>query len=130
MHSRTLMVCVAVCSVFSLASWPPVVAQEGDQVADGILPGGNILSCETYSLRDLLREQKPDPRKPWVGKYPQLTIYSFFAFMKELGIKGVAINDSYVGSFEEANLDKIKEACKTSDRVITAFITGGPMALV
>ena len=129
MHSRTLMVCVAVCFVLSLASLPRAVAQDQGQVADGILPGGNILSCETYSLRDLFKQQKPDPKKPWVGKYPQLTIYTFPAFMKQLGIKGVAINDGYIGSLEESNLDKIKAACKASDRVITALITGGPMAL-
>jgi len=128
MHSKTLMVCAAVCSLLSLASLSNVVAQQG-KASDGILPGGNILSCEMYSLRDLLKEQKPDPKKPWIGKYPQLTIYTFPAFMKELGIKGIAINDNYIGSLEESNLDKIKEACKASDRVITALITGGPMAL-
>lgn len=129
MHSKTLIVCVAVCSVLSLTSLSRVVAQEQGDVADGILPGGNILSCETYSLRGLFKEQKPDPKKPWAGKYPQLTIYTFPAFMKELGIKGVAINDGYIGSFEEPNLDKIKGACKASDRVIVALIVGGQLAL-
>jgi len=46
-----------------------------------------------------------------------------------VGIKGVAINEGYMGSLEESHLDKVKEACKASDRVITAFITGGPLAL-
>jgi sugar phosphate isomerase/epimerase len=123
------MACVIVCSVLSLASLSPVEAQERGNLADGILPGGNVLSCETYSLRDLFQPQKPDPKRPWVGKYPQLTIYTFPAFMKELGIKGVAINDGYLGSLDETNLDKIKAACKASDRVITALITGGPLAL-
>jgi sugar phosphate isomerase/epimerase len=102
-------------------------------VADGVLPGGNLLACETYSLRELFKEQKPDPKKPWVGKYPLLDLNSYPAFIKELGIKGVAINDWYLGSFDapdfEQNLDKVKEACKASDRVIVALITGGPMAL-
>ncbi|MDD4872947.1 MAG: TIM barrel protein [Kiritimatiellae bacterium] len=129
MYSKTLIICAAVCSVLSLSFISNAVAQEKGNVADGILPGGNILSCETYSLRDLFKEQKPDPKKPWVGKYPQLNIYTFPAFMKELGIKGVAINDGYIGSLDESNLDKIKEACKASDRIITALITGGPMAL-
>ncbi len=129
MHSKILMACVAACFVLSLAFLPRAVAQDQAKVADGILPGGNILSCETYSLRELFKPQKPDPKKPWVGKYPQLTIYTFPAFMKELGIKGVAINEGYLGSLEESNLDKIKAACKASDRVITALVTGGPMAL-
>jgi sugar phosphate isomerase/epimerase len=129
MHLKTLLICVAVSFVLSLASWSRMIAQDRDNAADGILPGGNILSCETYSLRDLFREQRPDPKRPWVGKYPQLTIYTFPAFMKQLGIKGVAINDGYIGSLEESNLDRIKAACKASDRVITALITGGPMAL-
>lgn len=125
---RSSLACVAVLSVVSLFCLSSA-AQDRGNVADGILPGGNIISCETYSLRDLLKEQKPNPKKPWIGKYPQLTIYTFPAFMKQLGIKGVAINDVYMGSFDEANLDKIKEACKASDRVITAFITGGPLAM-
>jgi sugar phosphate isomerase/epimerase len=115
--------------MLSFAFMPRACAQDQGHVADGILPGGNLLSCETYSLRGLFKPQKPDPKKPWFGKYPQLTIYTFPAFMKQLGIKGVAINDGYIGSLEESNLDKIKAACKASGRVITAFITGGPMAL-
>ena len=106
------MVGVAISCVLSLTPLPRVVAQDQGNVADGILPGGNILSCETYSLRDLFGPQKPDPKRPWVGKYPQLTIYTFPAFMKQLGIKGVAINDKYIGSLEQSNLDKIKAACK------------------
>jgi hypothetical protein len=112
---------------------PREAAAEQVNVADGVLPGGNLLACETYSLRELFKEQKPDPKKPWVGKYPLLDLNSYPAFIKELGIKGVAINDWYLGSFDapdfEQNLDKVKEACKASDRVIVALITGGPMAL-
>lgn len=129
MRSTAFMAGVAISCVLSLTPLPRVVAQDQGNVADGILPGGNILSCETYSLRDLFEPQKPDPKRPWVGKYPQLTIYTFPAFMKQLGIKGVAINDKYIGSLEQSNLDKIKAACKASDRVVTALITAGPMAL-
>jgi sugar phosphate isomerase/epimerase len=129
MRARTLLVCAVVYAVLSLASLSRAAAQEQGNVADGILPGGNLISCETYSLRDLFKPQKPDPKRPWIGKYPQLTIYTFPAFMKELGIKGVAINDGYLGSLEASNLDKIKAACQASDRVVTAYITGGPLAL-
>jgi sugar phosphate isomerase/epimerase len=128
---------VVVGFALSLTSSTRVAAQEqaGAQanVADGVLPGGNILACETYSLRELFKDQKPDPKKPWIGKYKRLDIYSYPAFIKELGIKGVAINDWYLGDLNapdaEKNLDKVKEACKASDRVIVALITGGPMAL-
>jgi sugar phosphate isomerase/epimerase len=124
-----LLVGAAVCFGACLAVRSLAAADTSCQVADGVLPGGNLISCETYSLRDLFKPQKPDPKRPWVGKYPQLTIYTFPAFMKQLGIKGVAINDVYMGGSDEANLDKIKAACKASGRVITAFVTGGPMAL-
>ena len=137
MSMRVWLAVVVIGLGLALASSSRAVAQEqaGPQVnvADGVLPGGNILASETYSLRELFKEQKPDPKKPWIGKYKQLDIYSYPAFMKELGIKGVAINDWYLGDLNapdaEKNLDKVKEACKASDRVIVALITGGPMAL-
>lgn len=128
-HAKMWMAGMAVCFVLGLGTGPRALAQAQENIADGILPGGNLLCCETYSLRDLFKEQKPDPKKPWIGKYPQLTIYTFPAFMKELGIKGISINENYMGSLETDNLDKIKEACRAADRVIVAFVTGGPMAL-
>lgn len=129
MLSRTLTAGAVVCFALAMGCLSQASAQERGNVADGILPGGNVLSCETYSLRDLFKPQTPNPKRPWVGKYPQLTIYTFPAFMKKLGIKGVAINDGYLGSLDESNLDRVKAACRASDRVVTAFITGGPMAL-
>lgn len=80
MRSRTLLVSAVAYSVWSLAFLAGVIAQEPGNVADGILPGGNLLSCETYSLRDLFKPQKPDPKRPWIGKHPQLTLYTFPAW--------------------------------------------------
>lgn len=80
-------------------------------VSDGILPGGNLLACETYSLRDLF-------------KSGQLDIMSYPAKMKELGIKGIAINRWYLKSLDDPYLDEVKAAAKAQDRVIVALITG------
>ena len=116
MRRKAWLVCVMAGFVLGLVSCakearPPVAVPRAtieapSNVADGVLPGGNILACETYSLRELFKEQKPDPKKPWVGKYPQLTITTFPAFMKELGIKGVAINDWYLGDLNAPDAEQ------------------------
>jgi len=129
MRSRGLLLGFVVGSVFAMGSLSHAAVPQQDKVADGVLPGGNLISCETYSLRDLIKVQKPSPKKPWIGKYPRLTLETFPAFMKQLGIKGVAINDVYLESMEPSALDRIKAACKASGRVVTAFVTGGPLAL-
>ncbi|MBM4086713.1 MAG: sugar phosphate isomerase/epimerase [Planctomycetes bacterium] len=112
---------------FAVAASGAVSAQEN--VADGVLPGGNLVACETYSLRDLFKEQKPDPKKPWIGKYPQLTLETFPTMMKDLGLKGLAINDMYLPpNWDDAYLDKVKAAAKAEGRVIAAFIMSGGLA--
>ena len=49
---------------------------------DAKLRGGNILSCETYSFRDMIR----------AGKLDMLQAPEFY---KELGIKGISYNDMF-----------------------------------
>ena len=84
-------------------------------VKDGVLPGGNLLALETYSLRELF------------GK-GELDMLTFPAKTKELHIKGLALNDMFFKSWDEAYLTQIKDAAKAQGRVIVAFIMGGGLA--
>lgn len=51
MRSTAFMAGVAISCVLSLTPLPRVVAQDQGNVADGILPGGNILSVSALSDR-------------------------------------------------------------------------------
>jgi sugar phosphate isomerase/epimerase len=77
--------------------------------SDITLRGGNILSCETYSVRQLIKDGK-------------LTLETAPALYKSLGIKGMALNDLYFKSWDDAYLDKIKAIAKQEGRIITALI--------
>jgi len=84
-------------------------------IKDGVLPGGNLLALETYSLRDLF------------GKH-ELDMLTFPAKAKELGFKGLALNDMFFDSWDDAYLTKIKDAAKAQGRIICAVIMGGGLA--
>lgn len=71
-----------------------------------------FLCCETYSLRDYMNQ----------GKYDCITVMKL---MKNLGIKGVALNDIWIQSYEKPYLDKIKKAAKDNGIIIAALICGG-----
>jgi sugar phosphate isomerase/epimerase len=79
-------------------------------------PLAHLLSDETYSLRDLIRD----------GKFDLLTAA---AFHKDLDIKGVSLNDLYFKSWDKDYLDRIKESFRTNDRVITCLIMEGNLAM-
>ena len=98
----------AIFAVFVLAG----VAALAD---DPNVRGGNILSCETYSFRDLIR----------AGKLDMLQVPEFY---KELGIKGISYNDMFFKSFDDDYVDQIKAAVKKADRVVTCFIIEGNLA--
>ena len=71
-----------------------------------------FLCCETYSLRDYMKR----------GDYDCISVMKL---MKELGIKGVSINDIYMKSQDKAYLDQIKDAAKRNDIIIAAYVVDG-----
>lgn len=90
----------------------PVVAFSQDVK----LRGGNILACETYSFRELIR----------TGKLDMTTIPEFY---KGLGIKGISFNDMFFKSLDDAYIDQVKAAVKKADRVVTGFVIEGNLAM-
>src|ERR1044071_5917653 len=84
--------------------------------ADPKLRGGNILACETWSFRDLIRSGKLDiPAVP--------------AFYKEQGIPGISYNDMFFKSMDDAYIDQVKAAVKAAGRVVTSYIIEGNLAI-
>ncbi|MBI3698479.1 MAG: sugar phosphate isomerase/epimerase [Acidobacteria bacterium] len=100
---RTILTLLLLCSGLALAD-------------DAKLRGGNMLACETYSFRTVIRAKKLD----MLG-VPQL--------YKELGIKGISYNDMFFESLDDDYIDRIKAAVKKADRVVTCFIMEGNLAL-
>src|SRR6476469_99116 len=84
--------------------------------ADAKLRGGNILACETYSYRDLIR----------AGKLDMLAVPAFY---KEQGIPGISYNDMFVKTTDDAYIDQVKAAVKAAGRVVTAYIIEGNIAV-
>jgi sugar phosphate isomerase/epimerase len=83
---------------------------------DPKLRGGNILSCETYSYRELILAGKLDP----------LTVPAFY---KEQGIKGISLNERYLKSRDNAYVDQVKEAVKKAGRLVTCLVIDGNLAM-
>jgi L-ribulose-5-phosphate 3-epimerase len=82
---------------------------------DVTLRGGNVLSCETYSYRQLIA----------AGKLDMLSVPAFY---KQEGIKGISYNDSFFKQRDDAYLDQVKAAVKTAGRVVTCFVIEGNLA--
>ena len=83
---------------------------------DAKLRGGNILACETWSFRDLIRSGKLDiPAVP--------------AFYKEQGIPGISYNDMFFKTVDDAYIDQVKAAVKAAGRVVTSYIIEGNLAV-
>lgn len=74
-----------------------------------------ILSCETYSFRDLMNS----------GKLDYLTVPKL---LKDLGIPGITYNSIWMKSYDKPYLDSIKKACKDAGITITGFIIEGNVA--
>jgi L-ribulose-5-phosphate 3-epimerase len=83
---------------------------------DVTLRGGNILSCENWSYRDLIRAGKLDP----------LTIPAFY---KEQGIPGISYNDMFFKTVDDAYIDQVKAAVHQAGRVVTSYIIEGNLAM-
>jgi sugar phosphate isomerase/epimerase len=83
--------------------------------ADPKLRNGNILSCETYSYRDLIAAGKLDP----------LTIPAFY---REQGIRGISFNERYFKSRDNQYVDQVKAAVKKANRVVICFVIDGNLA--
>jgi sugar phosphate isomerase/epimerase len=84
--------------------------------ADPKLRGGNILSCETWSFRDLIRSGK-------------LEMTGIPAFYKEQGIPGISYNDTFFKTTDDAYIDQVKAAVKAAGRVVTSYIIEGNLAM-
>jgi sugar phosphate isomerase/epimerase len=94
----------------------PLALAAAATAQDVKLRGGNILSAETYSFRDLVRAGKLDmPGVP--------------AFYKELGIKGISYNDMYFKSLDDEFLDRVKAEVKKHGRVVTCYVIEGNLAV-
>jgi sugar phosphate isomerase/epimerase len=75
----------------------------------------HCLSNESYSLRGLYGQKKLDH-------------HTVAAFHKDLGIRGVSLNDIYFASWEKDYLDRIQETFRASERKITCLIMEGNLA--
>jgi L-ribulose-5-phosphate 3-epimerase len=102
---------ILIVMVYIIISGCATRVKEMKGFGDGVLPGGNILSCETYSFRELF-------------KTGEIDIMSFPAKMKELGIKGIAVESWYLKSLDEAYLDQVKYAAEAKDCLIVGLMTG------
>ena len=76
----------------------------------------HTLSNESYSLRDEIR----------AGRVNMLNVAEFHR--KELGIRGVSLNDMFFKSWDEEYLKQIVESFKANDRIITCLIMEGNLA--
>jgi len=94
------------------AGWK--TAARRPSTTDYFLKGGGILSCETYSLRDKF------------GK-GELTLEAAPAFYRRLGIRGIALNSLYFTAWDQAYLERLKQAIAREQRVLTALILEGNM---
>jgi len=83
---------------------------------DAKLRGGNMLACETYSFRELIR----------AGKLDMTTIPAFY---KEQGIKGISYNDMFFKTIDDAFIDQVKAAVKKAGRVVTCYVIEGNLAM-
>jgi L-ribulose-5-phosphate 3-epimerase len=79
------------------------------------LNGGNILSAETYSYRDLIK----------AGKLDMLTVPMFY---QEQGIPGISYNDLYFKTVDDAFIDEVKAAVKQAGRIVTCYVIEGNLA--
>jgi len=78
------------------------------------------IACETYSIRNVMSKE------PAEGKYDHIGVMKL---MKELGMKGVTLNDIWLKSATDtAYLDQIKKAAKDSGIIIAGLICEGNLS--
>ena len=102
---------ILIVMVYIIISGCATRVKEMKGFGGGVLPGGNILSCETYSFRELFKKG-------------ELDIMDLPAKMKELGIKGISIERGHLKNIEESYLEQVKAAPKNQDRLIVGLMTG------
>jgi L-ribulose-5-phosphate 3-epimerase len=78
-----------------------------------------FLACETYSIRDIMSKE------PAEGKYDMIGVMKL---MKDLGMKGVTLNDIWMKSYDTAYLDQIKKAAKKNGIIIVGLICEGNLS--
>lgn len=83
---------------------------------DPKLRSGNILACETYSYRELIR----------AGKLDMTTVPAFY---KGQGIKGISYNDTFFKTVDDAYINQVKAAVKKADRIVTCYVIEGGLAM-
>lgn len=77
------------------------------------------LACETYSLRNYMTKE------PAEGKYDMISVMKV---MKDLGMRGVTLNDIWMKSYDKEYLDQIKKAAKDNGIKIAGFICEGNLS--
>jgi sugar phosphate isomerase/epimerase len=102
MKTKLIWLALALCSL-ALAQDPK-------------LRGGNILACETWSFRDMIRAGKLD-----LAAVP--------AFYKEQGIPGISYNDQFFQTVDDAYIDQVKAAVARAGRVVVSYIIEGNIAV-
>jgi L-ribulose-5-phosphate 3-epimerase len=93
----------------------PVALSQMSAAEGPKLRGGNILACETWSFRDLIRAGK-------------LEMTAVPAFYKEQGIPGISYNDMFFKTVDDAYIDQVKAAVRAANRVVTSYIIEGNLA--
>lgn len=78
-----------------------------------------FIACETYSIRDHMSKE------PAEGKYDMISVMKV---MKDLGMKGVTLNDIWMKSYDKPYLDQIKKAAKDNGIIIAGFICEGNLS--
>ncbi len=88
-------------------------AARRSSTTDYYLKGGGILGSETYSFNRLFRAG-------------EMTLEKAPALFRKLGLQGMALNALYLpASWDNAYLDRLKQAVRQEGRVVTAFIMEG-----
>ena len=78
-----------------------------------------FIACETYSIRNHMTKE------PAEGKYDMIGVMKV---MKDLGMKGVTLNDIWMKSYDEPYLDQIKKAAKDNGIIIVGLICEGNLS--
>ncbi len=78
-----------------------------------------FMACETYSIRNIMSKE------PAEGKYDMIGVMKL---MKDMGMKGVTLNDIWMKSYDKPYLDQIRKAAKDNGIIIAGFICEGDLS--
>ncbi len=109
MMKRAGTIALAVLLLGGLVASTPGLTEEKMAITPG------LISCESYSLRELFGPDK-------------MTLRTFPAFVKGLGITGVVLNDFFFESWDASYLDELKKVVSDAGCVLTAVIIEGNLA--